>query len=84
MHGQGGHGGRIVGGIDLVGVRLHEPRGRCLDAPRQGASDPFGMPTRRRGRRVVEVRGNHSLNADRDALRAAVRDWLGYLKTKLL
>ncbi len=50
----------------------------------QGASDPFGMPTRRRGRRVVEVRGNHSLKTDRDALSAAVRDWLGYLKTKLL
>jgi hypothetical protein len=50
----------------------------------QGASDPFGMPTRRRGRRVVEVRGNHSLKADRDALRAAVREWLAYLKTKLL
>ncbi len=50
----------------------------------QGASDPFGMPTRRRGRRVVEVRGNHSLKTDRDALRAAVRDWLRYLNTKLL
>jgi len=50
----------------------------------QGASDPFGMPAPRRGRKVVEVRGNHSLNADRDALRAAVRDWLRYLKTKLL
>jgi uncharacterized protein len=50
----------------------------------QGAADPFGLPPPGRRRRVVTVRGNHSLGSDRDALRAAVREWLGYLKTKLL
>jgi predicted alpha/beta-hydrolase family hydrolase len=50
----------------------------------QGAADPFGLPPRGRRRKVVTVRGNHSLRADRDALSAAVREWLAYLKTKLL
>lgn len=50
----------------------------------QGAADPFGLPPRGRRRKVVTVRGNHSLGADRDALSAAVREWLAYLKTKLL
>ena len=42
----------------------------------QGASDPFGMPPPGPSRRVVTVAGNHSLRADLDAVRAAVRDWL--------
>ncbi|MFL6017597.1 MAG: alpha/beta family hydrolase [Gaiellaceae bacterium] len=50
----------------------------------QGAADPFGLPPRGRRRKVVTVRGNHSLRTDRDALSAAVREWLAYLKTKLL
>jgi predicted alpha/beta-hydrolase family hydrolase len=50
----------------------------------QGAADPFGIPPAGRRRKVVTVRGNHSLRSDRDALGAAVRTWLLYLKTKLL
>ena len=46
----------------------------------QGASDPFGMPAKGRGRRVVVVPGNHSLTADLDAVRTAVRGWLSELR----
>jgi predicted alpha/beta-hydrolase family hydrolase len=42
----------------------------------QGASDPFGMPPPGAQRKVVTVRGNHSLRSDTAALRAAVREWL--------
>jgi uncharacterized protein len=42
----------------------------------QGESDPFGMPAQGANRRVVTVPGNHSLKADPDAVRAAVRTWL--------
>ncbi len=42
----------------------------------QGAGDPFGMPPPGEGRKVVAVRGNHSLRSDVAALRAAVREWL--------
>jgi len=42
----------------------------------QGTSDPFGMPEPGPNRRVVRVAGNHGLNADVDAVRAAVADWL--------
>jgi uncharacterized protein len=42
----------------------------------QGASDRFGMPPRSRLRRVVEVRGDHSLRTDLDAVATAVREWL--------
>jgi uncharacterized protein len=42
----------------------------------QGASDPFGMPAGGPGREIVEVRGNHSLNTDLDAVRAAIEAWL--------
>ena len=58
-------------------TRQHE-----LDAVRvpalvvQGDRDPFGMPAAGRGRRVVTVPGNHSLSADLEAVRAAVREWL--------
>jgi hypothetical protein len=37
------------------------------------------MPAKRRGRRVVVVPGNHSLTADLDAVRMAVRRWLAEL-----
>jgi hypothetical protein len=42
----------------------------------QGASDPFGMPPEAADRRVVQVKGNHSLSGDMPALGEAVRDWL--------
>jgi uncharacterized protein len=42
----------------------------------QGESDPFGMPPPGSVRDVVQVRGNHSLRTDLDAVGAAVRDWL--------
>jgi predicted alpha/beta-hydrolase family hydrolase len=42
----------------------------------QGVSDPFGMPPEGTNRRVVPVKGNHSLSGDMPALGAAVADWL--------
>jgi len=45
----------------------------------QGDRDPFGMPAKGRGRRVVVVPGNHSLSADLDAVRSAARAWLSEL-----
>jgi uncharacterized protein len=42
----------------------------------QGESDPFGMPPPGPNRTVVAVAGNHSLKADREAVAAAVREWL--------
>ena len=42
----------------------------------QGASDQFGVPSSSDTRTVVTVRGNHSLNSDLDAVRAAVARWL--------
>jgi uncharacterized protein len=41
----------------------------------QGERDPFGMPPRGRGRKVVRVPGDHSLR-DAAAVRAAVAKWL--------
>jgi uncharacterized protein len=45
----------------------------------QGASDPFGMPPEGANRRVVTVKGNHSLSGDMPALGAAVGEWLRLL-----
>jgi predicted alpha/beta-hydrolase family hydrolase len=46
----------------------------------QGVNDRFGMPPPRRGRRrVVQVRGDHSLRGDRPAVRSAVGAWLSPL-----
>jgi predicted alpha/beta-hydrolase family hydrolase len=42
----------------------------------QGSSDPFGMPPRGPNRRIVAVKGNHSLSGDLDAVTDAVRAWL--------
>jgi predicted alpha/beta-hydrolase family hydrolase len=42
----------------------------------QGTNDPFGMPPAGPHRTVVEVRGDHSLRTDLDAVRDAVRVWL--------
>jgi uncharacterized protein len=41
----------------------------------QGESDPFGMPEAGPDRKVVTVKGSHSLK-DLDAVAGAVRDWL--------
>jgi uncharacterized protein len=42
----------------------------------QGESDPFGLPARARNRKIVTVRGTHSLSTDLNAVAAAVRGWL--------
>lgn len=42
----------------------------------QGASDRFGMPEPAPGREVVQVRGNHSLRSDQEAIAEAIRGWL--------
>jgi predicted alpha/beta-hydrolase family hydrolase len=42
----------------------------------QGERDPFGVPPEAPGRRVVVVRGDHGLKADRAALEAAVAAFL--------
>ena len=42
----------------------------------QGVSDPFGMPPPGPRREVVQVKGDHGLKADLDAVGAAVQAWL--------
>jgi uncharacterized protein len=42
----------------------------------QGADDPFGVPPSRRGRKVVQVPGDHSLRRGVDSIGGAVRPWL--------
>ena len=42
----------------------------------QGERDPFGIPPPGPDRDVVQVPGDHSLKADREAVEAAVRTWL--------
>jgi uncharacterized protein len=42
----------------------------------QGESDPFGMPPEAANRRVVRVKGNHSLSGDMPAVGAAVGEFL--------
>jgi uncharacterized protein len=42
----------------------------------QGESDPFGMPPEAAHRRVVRVKGNHSLSGDMPAVGAAVGEFL--------
>ena len=75
-------------GVLCLAFPLHPPgrpektRESELDAVRvptlivQGESDPFGMPPRARNRKVVTVRGNHSLSSDLNGVAAAVRGWL--------
>jgi uncharacterized protein len=61
-----------------------EPQSRLseLDAVRvptlvvQGERDRFGMPPPARRREVVQVRGDHGLKTDLDAVAAAVGTWL--------
>ncbi|HSD24708.1 MAG TPA: hypothetical protein VLB79_10325 [Solirubrobacterales bacterium] len=45
----------------------------------QGESDRFGMPPEGPGRRVVKVRGDHGLKADKEAVGEAVAAWLASL-----
>jgi uncharacterized protein len=45
----------------------------------QGESDPFGMPPEGPDRKIVRVKGNHSLSSDMPALGAAVGEWLRLL-----
>lgn len=42
----------------------------------QGENDPFGMPPAARRRKVVPVRGDHSLRGDLDAVERAVGSWI--------
>lgn len=75
-------------GVLCLAFPLHPPgrpektRQSELDAVRvptlivQGESDPFGLPPRARNRKVVTVRGNHSLSSDLNGVAAAVRGWL--------
>ena len=42
----------------------------------QGTSDPFGMPKRRKGHKLVKVADNHGLRKSRDEVAEAVRAWL--------
>jgi uncharacterized protein len=46
----------------------------------QGEQDPFGMPAKRRGRKVVVVPGNHSLNRELATVGAAIEKWLATVK----
>ncbi|WP_420111338.1 alpha/beta family hydrolase [Pseudactinotalea sp.] len=78
-------------GVVCLAFPLHPP-GRAndptksrlpeLDAVRvpvlivQGESDPFGMPPEDDNRRIVRLRGNHSLRSDMPGLRSAVEAWL--------
>jgi predicted alpha/beta-hydrolase family hydrolase len=48
----------------------------------QGESDRFGMPEPGPNREVVQVKGDHSLRSDREAVCAAVERWLGALTPK--
>lgn len=45
----------------------------------QGTRDPFGMPPPNDQRVVVEVPGDHGLNADLAGVSAAVQSWLAHL-----
>jgi predicted alpha/beta-hydrolase family hydrolase len=83
-----------VAGVLCLAFPLHPPgrpdksRQSELDAVRvpalvvQGESDPFGLPASGRGRRVVTIKGTHSLTSDLDALAAAVRSWLARVLTR--
>ena len=45
----------------------------------QGESDRFGMPEPGPNREVVQVKGDHSLRSDREAVSTAVAKWLDQL-----
>lgn len=46
----------------------------------QGESDPFGMPRQAKQRKVVRLKGNHSLASDMPGLRSAVQAFLVSLR----
>jgi predicted alpha/beta-hydrolase family hydrolase len=46
----------------------------------QGDRDPFGMPKRRRGRRILTVSGDHSLKQDSVKVGTAVARWIVTIK----
>jgi len=48
----------------------------------QGESDPFGMPPAARRRKIVTVRGDHSLRGDLEAVRLAVGRCIGRIVAK--
>jgi len=48
----------------------------------QGESDRFGMPEPGPDREVVQVKGDHSLRSDREAVTGAVEHWLGAITPK--
>ena len=48
----------------------------------QGDRDPFGLPKRGRGRKVVVVPGDHSLRASGAAVQASVAGWLRALRSR--
>src|SRR5579871_1945561 len=78
-------GGRELAGLPLVtGGRSSGARVACRTAAAtgavptlvvQGTSDPFGMPPRGRGRKLVRVAGDHSLRASVREVEACVRAW---------
>jgi uncharacterized protein len=45
----------------------------------QGENDPFGLPPPGADRRVVQLKGDHSLRADPAGIREAVGSWLAHL-----
>jgi predicted alpha/beta-hydrolase family hydrolase len=45
----------------------------------QGRTDPFGLPPEGANRRVVQLKGDHSLRSDPDGIRQHVGSWLGEL-----
>ncbi|HKP22136.1 MAG TPA: alpha/beta family hydrolase, partial [Thermoleophilaceae bacterium] len=42
----------------------------------QGENDRFGMPEPGQNREVIQVKGDHSLRSDREAVTIAVATWL--------
>jgi predicted alpha/beta-hydrolase family hydrolase len=49
----------------------------------QGENDPFGMPPGGRRRKVVTVRGDHSLRSDLESVQASVGRWIGRLAARV-
>ena len=45
----------------------------------QGGQDPFGMPPPGKRRKVVEVKGTHSLRSGLGAVRDAAAAWLAQI-----
>ena len=80
-------GGGAVPGVPAPAARAQgrharrQPPGRAgrRDVPMlvvQGVKDRFGMPASAGERTVVQIKGDHSLRSDSEALRNAVGEWL--------